>query len=108
MLALLEANAVDELDSAISGKTGVESALEADLTTARAEPSPLVDAEGGVVVNRGTTLIGTLTACDLLRAGISAGFELARLDVNSAKVLMSRGAFFLIGALESDWDGGDT
>lgn len=43
----------------------------------------------GVVVNLGTTLIGTFTACDLLRAGRFVVFELVLLEVNSVKVLIS-------------------
>jgi hypothetical protein len=85
---LCEGYAEDKLVGPADG-TVDEGALEAGFAATGGETSPLAGTEGGVVVNLGTTLMGTLTACDLLRAGISVVFVLVRLDVSSAKVVIS-------------------
>jgi hypothetical protein len=89
LLALCKANADDDLAGTSGGGTAADTASERAFAVRREAGSLIVCVEGGVVVNLGTTFIGTLTACDRLRAGMSVVFELVRLDVSSAKVLMS-------------------
>lgn len=86
---MCEANADGGLAGTSDVGAAVDDASEQPFATIRVEASLVVGADGGVVVNLGTTLIGTLTACDLLRAGMSVVFELVLLDVSSAKVLIS-------------------
>jgi hypothetical protein len=54
-----------------------------------ADVSPLVSPADTLVVNLGTTLIGTLTAEDLLRPGRLLVLALVLLVVNSVKLLIS-------------------